>query len=59
MDLMIRTNYFMSTAEREGLKRVARKQGICEAALLRRVVDAYLGIEARPEPIVFKNKLPR
>jgi hypothetical protein len=59
MDAMIRTNYFMSPVERQGLKRAARKQGISEAALLRRVVDAYLGIAAQPEPIVFKNNLPR
>jgi hypothetical protein len=57
MESLIRSNFFISRAERGELQKAARKQGISSAALLRRVLDAYLGIpEAPVEPIKFKTQ---
>jgi hypothetical protein len=53
---LVRTNVFLSVAEREALKKLARKQGVSFASIIRRVLDAFLGIPATPvEPIKFKG----
>jgi hypothetical protein len=58
-DQLIRTNVFLSAAQRDGFKKLARKQGTSAASLIRRVLDAYLGITAASVgPITFKNKPP-
>ena len=60
MEPLIRTNFFLSKAERSGLQKLARKQCISSAELLRRVLDAFLGIKAAPiEPIEFKSQPPK
>jgi len=57
MEALVRTNFFLSRAERDGLQKVARKKGISAAALLRRVLDAFLGIPEVPaEPVKFKTQ---
>jgi hypothetical protein len=57
---LIRTNVFLSVAERDGLKRIARRQGISAAEVTRRVLDSFLGIPAAPvEPITFKRGMSR
>jgi hypothetical protein len=57
MEPLIRSNFFLSKAEREGLQKLAHKQRISSAELLRRVLDAYLGISPDPaEPIRFKTQ---
>jgi hypothetical protein len=59
MSDLIRTDLFLSEAERNGLKKIAREQKISFAELTRRVLDAYLGIPATPvEPIRFRNQPP-
>jgi hypothetical protein len=56
---LIRTNFFISKAERQGLTRAAHRQGLSAAGLLRRILDAYLGIKPEPvAPVVFKNQPP-
>jgi hypothetical protein len=57
---LVRTNFFLSRAERDGLQKRASKQGISAAELLRRVLDSFLGIEAAPiEPIKFSHEVSR
>jgi len=52
---LVRTNVFLSAAERNGFKRLARRQNISAAALIRRVLDAFLGIQPEPvEAVEFK-----
>jgi hypothetical protein len=58
MESLIRSNFFISRAEREALQKVARQRGISAAELLRQVLDAFLGIEAAPaEPIKFSHEV--
>ncbi len=58
MEALIRSNFFISRVERETLQKVARQRGISAAELLRRVLDAFLGIEAAPiEPIKFSHEV--
>ena len=60
MEALVKTNFFLSKAERIGLQKLARKQGISSAELLRRVIDAFLGISPEPiEPVVFKTRPPK
>lgn len=57
MGAKIRSNFFISKAERSELQKQARKRGISSAELLRRVLDAFLGIpEASVEPVKFKTQ---
>jgi hypothetical protein len=59
MEPLVRSNFFLSKAEREGLQKLAHKQRISTAELIRRVIDAFLGIEAAPvEPIKFRSEVP-
>jgi hypothetical protein len=56
---LIRTNMFLSADERDGLKKLAHKRKVSAAALVRQVLDAFLGIPAAlPEPVVSKSKPP-
>jgi hypothetical protein len=56
---LIRTNVFLSVAERAKLKKLAAKQGVSFASVIRRVLDAFLGIPVAPvAPVVFKNDPP-
>ncbi len=55
---LIRTNIYLSAAEREQFSKLARKQGTSAAAIIRAVLDAYLGIKPEPVEIVFKNQPP-
>ncbi len=55
---LIRTNIFLSRAEKMALKKIAAKRGISAALLTRQVLDAFLGIEVVTEPVVFKNQPP-
>jgi hypothetical protein len=57
---MVRTNLFLSKAERDGFAKLARKRGngTSAASLVRAVLDAYLGIKVVPEPVVFKGAVP-
>ncbi len=58
MAALIRSNFFISRAEKKGLEKRASKQGISSAELLRRVLDSFLGIEAAPvEPIKFSHEV--
>ena len=58
MVALIRSNFFISRAEKKGLEKRASKQGISAAELLRRVLDSYLGIQAAPvEPIKFSHEV--
>jgi Ribbon-helix-helix protein, copG family len=60
MESLIRTNFFLSKAERERLQKLAHKQRISSAELLRRVLDAYLGISPKPvEAIRFSHEVSR
>ena len=60
MEALIRSNFFISKTEREALQKVARQRCISSAELLRRVLDAFLGIEAAPvEPIKFSHEVSR
>jgi hypothetical protein len=54
---LVKANFFLSRAERDGLQRLARKRGVSAAALLRQVIDAFLGIQPEPvEPVKFKTQ---
>jgi len=56
---LIRTNVFLTVAEREAFKTLARKRQVSSAHLIRQVLDSFLGIQSAPlEPIVFKNNPP-
>jgi hypothetical protein len=56
---LIRSNVFLTVAEREGFKALARKRRISAAFLIRQVLDAFLGIKSAPvEPIMWKNNPP-
>ena len=56
---LVRTNIFLSAQERVGLAKESRKQGTSAGAIIRQVLDAYLGIEPEPvAPIIFKNQVP-
>ena len=58
MEALIRTNFFISRIEREALQKVARQRGISSAALLRKILDAFLGIPAAPaDPIQFPHEV--
>jgi hypothetical protein len=60
MEPLVRSNFFLSKAEREGLQKLAHKQRISTAELIRRVIDAFLGIEpASIEPIKFSHEVSR
>jgi hypothetical protein len=60
MESLLRCNFFISRIERETLQKVARQRGISSAELLRRVLDAFLGIEAAAvEPIKFSHEVSR
>ncbi len=60
MESLIRSNFFISRVERETLQKVARQRGISSAALLRQVLDSFLGIEPSPvEPITFVRPVTR
>jgi hypothetical protein len=60
MESLIRSNFFLSKAEREGLHKLAHKQRISSAELLRRVLDSFLGIEAvSVETIKFSHEVSR
>lgn len=55
MSNLIRTDLFITKAQMAGIKRVAAKQGTSYAALVRRILDAFLGIQPEPvEPVKFK-----
>ena len=57
MEAKIRSNFFISKTERSELQKQARKRRISSAELLRRVLDAFLGIPEVPaEPIKFKTQ---
>jgi hypothetical protein len=48
-----------TTHERRGLIKAAAKLGISKAELVRRLTDAYLGIESKPvEPVKFAKPVP-
>ena len=56
----VKSNFFLSRTEKDRLQKAARKQGISSAELLRRVIDAFLGIQPEPvEPVVFKTQPPK
>jgi hypothetical protein len=57
---LVRTNIFLSKAERDGFAKLARKRGngTSAASIIRAVLDAYLGISAIPDPVAFKNQPP-
>lgn len=60
MAALIRSNFFISRAEKKGLEKRASKQGISSAELLRRVLDSFLWIEAVPvETIKFSHEVSR
>jgi hypothetical protein len=60
MESLIRSNFFISRAEKKGLEKRASKQCISSADLLRRVLDAYLGISPEPvEAIRFSHEVSR
>jgi hypothetical protein len=60
MEALVKTNFFISRAERDGLQKLARKRGVSAAALLRQILDSFLGIQAAPvEPIKFKTQPPK
>jgi hypothetical protein len=57
--LLVRTNLCLTARSRVELAKQAKKQGTSAADIIRRVLDAYLGIEPEPvAPIIFKNQLP-
>ena len=49
MEALVKTNFFVSRAERDGLQKLARKRGVSAAALLRQILDSFLGLH--PEPV--------
>jgi hypothetical protein len=60
MESLIRSNFFLSRTEREGLQKRASKQGISSAELLRRILDSFLGIQPIPvERIKFSGDVSR
>jgi hypothetical protein len=60
MEALVKTNFFISRAERDGLQKLARKQGVSAAALLRRILDSFLGIQPEPiQPVTFKTRPPK
>jgi hypothetical protein len=60
MEPLVRSNFFLSKAEREGLQKQASKQGISSAELLRRILDSFLGIQPTPvEGIKFSGDVSR
>jgi hypothetical protein len=42
---MVRTNVYLTSAERSALKRTAKLARICPAALLRKILDEYFALE--------------
>jgi len=48
---MLRTDVYLTKAERDGLAQVARKKKIGVAAIIRDIVDKALGIEIAPVEI--------
>jgi hypothetical protein len=57
---LVKSNFFLSRVEKDRLQKVARKQGISSAELLRRVINAFLGIQPEPvEPVKFKRSVEK
>jgi len=48
---MLRTDVYLTKAERDGLAQVARKKRVGVAAIIRDIVDKALGIEIAPAEI--------
>jgi hypothetical protein len=60
MESLIRSNFYLSRTEREGLQKRASKKGISSAELLRRILDSFLEIQPTPvERIKFSGDLSR
>ena len=59
MSKMVHADMYLSKAEVDGLKKIARKRGISMAAITRQVLDAFLGIEpTQVEPVKFVGAIP-
>ena len=56
---LVRSDIYLSEEQRNGIKAIAKREGVSSATIIRRVLDAYLGIPAaKIAPVTFKSKPP-
>jgi hypothetical protein len=56
---LVRSDVYLSNEQRIGIQTIAKREGVSAATIIRRVLDAYLGIApTKIAPVAFKSKLP-